>query len=139
MKTYDDEPSHLRLVGGIDHEKNKLGIPEQHRGLLFTRVLEGHHPQDNTRLLEAGFAEEWSKLNKDSRILESLLSAYEDDPRRKSAPKTEREWEVAHLVAATLVQWLPTSVGCCFLRTAFQEGGGDLKYRLPDWKEFSSY
>ncbi|GEM_PF-4359173 len=134
---YDDIRPQLKLVGGTDFEKNKLGIPTKHRGVLFTRVLEGHHPQDNTRRLEAGFAEEWSIRNKENHILESLLCTDENDPRREFVPRTEREWEVAHLVAATVVQWLPTSIGCSFLHGAFQRGGGGFKYRLPDYEEFS--
>ena len=139
MDEYDDTRPHLRLVGGTDFEKEKLGIPPRHRGVLFTRILPGHHPQDNTRCVEAGFAEEWSERNKEGRLLERLLLRdTEKDPRREFIPRTEREWEVAHLVAATVVQWLPTSVGCSFLRGAFQRGQGDFQYRLSDWERFSS-
>ena len=138
MNDYDDTRPHLKLIGGTDFEKNKLGIPTQHRGVLFTRVLGGHHPQENTRCLEAGFAEEWSERNKDYPLLERLLCTGEDDPQRRFVPQTPREWEVAHLVAASVIQWLPTSVGCSFLRSAFQRGGGGFKYRLPDYADFSS-
>ena len=137
MNEYDDTRPQLRLAGGTDYEKDKLGIPSRHRGVLFTRVLPGHHPQDNTRRLEAGFAEEWSERCKES-LLERLLCTGENDPRREFVPRTEREWEVAHLVAASVIQWLPTSVGCSFLRSAFRRGGGDFKYRLPDDADFSS-
>jgi len=139
MNEYDDTRPQLKLVGGTDFEKEKLGIPPRHRGVLFTRVLQGHHPQDNTRCVEAGFAEEWSERNKESHLLEQLLSrGTESDPRQGFIPRTEREWEVAHLVAATVVQWLPTSGGCSFLRSAFRRGEGDFKYRLPDWSVFSN-
>ena len=139
MDEYDDTRPHLKLVGGTDYEKEKLGIPPRHRGVLFTRVLPGNHPQENTRCIEAGFAEEWSERNKGDRLLEQLLLIDTGkDPRRKFIPRTEREWEVAHLVAATVIQWLPTSVGCSFLRSAFQRGGGDFKYRLPDWEKLSN-
>lgn len=137
MNEYGDTRPRLRLVGGTDFEANKLGVPLQHRGVLFKRVLKGHHPQDNTRRLEAGFAEEWSQWNKES-LLESLLCTDLDDPRREFVPRTPREWEVAHLVAASVIQWLPTSVGCSFLRSAFRRGDGDFKYRLPDYQNFSS-
>lgn len=139
MNQYDDrEFPPLRLVGGTDFEKEKLGIPARHRGVLFTRVLEGQHPQENTRMLEAGFAEVWAEKNKEP-LLERLLCTGEDDPQRRFVPQTEREWRVAHMVAATLVQWLPTSVGCSFLRESFKRGGGDFQYRLPDSKTFSSF
>ena len=121
MNPYDDTRPQLKLVGGTDFEKKKLGIPSKHRGVLFIRVLKGHHPQENTRRLEAGFVEEWSIKNNDLRILESLLCTDKNDSRREFVPRTEREWEVAHLVAATVIQWLPTSVGCSFLRSAFRQ------------------
>ena len=137
MNPYDDTRPQLKLVGGTDFEKKKLGIPSKHRGVLFIRVLKGHHPQENTRRLEAGFVEEWSIKNNDLRILESLLCTDKNDSRREFVPRTEREWEVAHLVAATVIQWLPTSVGCSFLRSAFRRGEGEFNYRLPGCEDFS--
>lgn len=130
-------PPDLKLVGGTDYEARRLGIPKVHRGINFARILPGQHPQENTRLVEAAFAETWAKLAEGG-MLERLLSADTDDPRRSDLPKTPREWRVAHLVAATVIQWLPTAVGCGFLREAFKVGGGDLKYRLPDWERFSN-
>lgn len=138
MNDYDDTRPRLKLVGGTDFEAKKLGIPSQHRGVLFKRVLLKQHPQENTRLVEAGFAEEWSEWNKERPFLEQILLTDENDPRRGCVPRNLREWEVAHLVAATVIQWLPTSVGCSFLQRAFQRGGGNLQYRLPDWEKFSS-
>lgn len=137
MNDYDDTRPHLRLVGGTDFEENKLGIPKQHRGILFRRVLEGSLIQANTRRVEAGFAEEWSERNKEAPLLERLLCTGQSDPRQEFIPRTEREWQVAHLVVATVIQWLPTSMGCSFLQSAFQRGGGDFKYRLPDWEQYS--
>src|SRR3989344_3340754 len=138
MNPYDDTRPHLKLVGGTDFEKEKLSIPPRHRGVLFTRVLPKQHPQENARRVEAGFAEEWSWLNQERPLLEQLLSTGEDDLRRSCVPRNQREWEVAHLVAATVIQWLPTSVGCSFLRSAFRRGDGDFRYRLSDWERFSS-
>ena len=137
MNPYDDTRPHLKLVGGTDFEAKKLGIPPQHRGVLFARVLPKQHPQENTRCVEAGFAEEWSASNQERPLLEQLLCTDEDDPRKNCVPRNQREWEVAHLVAATVIQWLPTSVGCSFLRSAFRRGNGDFRYRLPDWENFS--
>lgn len=130
-------PPDLKLVGGTDYEAKKLGIPQIHRGINFARILPNQHPQENTRLVEAAFAETWAKLAEEG-MLEKLLSADGDDPRRGDLPETPREWKVAHLVAATMIQWLPTAVGCGFLHKAFQMGGGDLKYRLPGWERFSN-
>lgn len=137
MNPYDDTRPHLKLVGGTDLEKEKLGIPPRYRGVLFTRVLPEQHPQENTRCVEVGFAKEWSKWNQERSLLEQLLCTDESDPRRNYVPRNQREWEVAYLVAATIIQWLPTSVGCSFLHSAFKRGGGDLQYRLPDWQRFS--
>lgn len=58
-----------------------------------------------------------------------------DDPRVGVHPRTPREWEVAEFVAATIIQWLPTSVGCGFLKEAFTQGGGDVNYTLPEVDE----
>lgn len=138
MNNYDDTRPQLKLVGGTDFEKDKLGIPRKHRGVLFARILEGQHPQENTRLLEEGFVNEWSEENQRD-LLEMILCTEKDDPQRKFVPKTRREWEVAHLVAASIIQWLPTSVGCSFLGRAFKRGGGDFSYRLPDYEKKSHW
>ena len=131
MNGYDDTRPQLTLVGGLEFEKNKLGVPLRYRGVRFARVLRECHPQGNTSRLEEGFAREWAERNESS-LLERLLCTDENDPQRKFVPQTEREWEVAHLVAATVIQWLPTSIGCNFLRSAFKKGGGDFAYRMPE-------
>ncbi len=108
-------------------------IPQVHRGLRFERVLTSFHPQENTSMLELGFAIQWALENSRTReILYSILVADADEPRAYAVPKTSREWEVAELVAATLIRWLPTSVGCCFLQEAFRRGGGSMGYVLPN-------
>ena len=137
MNPYDDTRPQLKLVGGTDYEKNKLNISPKHRGVGFTRALKGQHPQENTRQLIMGFSEEWSKMGEEN-FLEKLLCTGEVDPRQEFIPRDTREWEVAHLVAATIVQWLPTTIGCSFLKKGFQRGGGDFKYRLPDYEQFCS-
>ncbi len=109
-------------------------IPEEHRGIRFERVLSSCHPQENTRMLELGFAIEWAMTNTFRDQLGSVLAAEVDDPRLNAVPKTDREWEVAQLVAASIIRWLPTSVGCSFLQEAFRRGGGSMSYTLPDPK-----
>lgn len=109
-------------------------IPEEHRGIRFERVLSSCHPQENTRMLELGFAIEWARANAFRDQLGSVLAAEVDDPRLNAVPKTVREWEVAQLVAASIIRWLPTSVGCSFLQEAFRRGGGSMSYELPDPK-----
>lgn len=108
-------------------------VPKEHRGARFERVLNSCHPQENTRMLELGFAIQWALANTGTgHQLYSILNADPDDPRAYAAPKTDREWEVAEYVAATMIRWLPTSIGCCFLQEAFRRGGGSMSYELPD-------
>lgn len=118
----------LDLIRILEH------IPQEHRGLGFERaVLVGLHPQENTRMLELAFALVWAEYNTGCKYqLESMMRGREDDPRIHAAPRTDREWEVASLVAASIIRWLPTSVGCCFLQEAFRRGGGSMGYELPD-------
>ncbi|MFA5131892.1 MAG: hypothetical protein WC444_01035 [Candidatus Paceibacterota bacterium] len=118
----------------IDLEKILEMVPVECRGLRFERVMRTFHPQEVTSMLELGFAIEWAQRNNgaNNRLLGTFLQADEDDPRKNSIPCTAREWEVAELVAATMVRWLPTAVGCSFLQAAFKQGGGSMNYTLPD-------
>lgn len=112
-------------------------VPVEQRGLLFERVIKNFHPQATTSMLELGFALEWSAMNNRpgrDPLLVSLLTPDSDDPRKEATPKNAREWKVAELVAATLMQWLPTSVGTSFLLCAFRRGGGSFSYTLPKLK-----
>lgn len=128
-------PSGLETVAEILVSMEDLcaKIPLEHRGVLFERVLRQFHPQENTRKLELAFAETWAERNDEYRnpLLCSLLTADDDDARRNCVPQTKREWQVACLVAATIVQWLPTSGGCSFLHEGFKRGGGRFSYELP--------
>lgn len=117
----------------LDLERLLELIPKEHRGIRFERVMKSFHPQENTSMLELGFAVEWALMNTEFRHqLYSILSSDPDDPREYAVPKTRREWEVAELVAASVIRWLPTSVGCSFLKEAFRRGGGSMSYELPD-------
>jgi hypothetical protein len=109
-------------------------VPVEHRGIRFERVLNNFNPQDSTCMLERGFAIEWAEANKWRNQLGSILDGEANDPRIDAAPRTPREWEVAQLVAASLIRWLPTSVGCSFLQEAFKRSGGSMSYVLPDPK-----
>ncbi|MBP6888773.1 MAG: hypothetical protein KBC21_03655 [Candidatus Pacebacteria bacterium] len=120
-----------RLVGGDECERLLLDIPIACRGARFERIFPRTTMQDNTRQLEAGFVNLWAEKYKES-LLPGILGNNGEDPQFARLPKTEREWEVAELVAATLIQWLPTTAGCSFLQHAFDRGGGSMKYKLPD-------
>jgi len=133
----DTAPTGQQVIAQQEVELEELGrrIPVEHRGVLFERVLPNLHPQENTRRLELAFAEEWAERNDPRRyrpLLPSLLETHESDPRREFVPRTEREWQVACLVAATVIQWLPTSSGCSLLVSAFERGGGKLNFQLPE-------
>lgn len=111
-------------------------IPAKHRGILFERIF--RLPQRKARRLERAFVELWAKQNPEDyeRLLVTLLfpknfPAETRDPRARSLPRTAREWEVAYLVAATLIQWLPTTCGMAFLQEAFKNAGGKLECELP--------
>lgn len=126
MNVIEKEMEHLQAV--LDE------IPPQHRGILFERVFSAFHPQENTHRLELAFAQVWAKRNDENEfdsILPSLLYPNGNDSEVPHLPQTEHEWRIACRVAATLVQWLPTSVGCAFLREAFERGGGKFTYELP--------
>lgn len=116
----------------LDLERILELIPEEHRGVLFERVMSNFAPETSS-MLELGFALEWAKENTGGKdLLTSLLGTYEGDLRAYAVPKTEREWVVARLVAASIIQWLPTACGCSFLDIAFNRGGGSMSYTLPD-------
>lgn len=137
MKSESAGPSGLQTIARQETELEELfeKIPPEQRGVLFERVLETFHPQENTRRLELAFAAEWASRNDPRRcspLLERLLDTDESDPRKGFVPMTEREWQVAHLIAATVIQWLPTSGGCAFLHDAFRRGGGKFEYHLPE-------
>jgi len=112
-------------------------IPEAHRGISFERILQGFNPSEKTRLVEEAFARAWADRNdsEKSPLLFYLLVSEEDTKRKDALPKTPREWDVAFLVAATIMQWLPTSAGCAFLDEAFKKGGGSINYTLPKTEE----
>lgn len=126
----------LGVIATLEINLEELGkkIPREHRGVHFERILENFHPQKNTCQMERGFAEEWAEENIRNDRLGKLLSTGEDDPRRGAAPRTKREWEVAYFVAATLIQWLPTSIGTSFLRCAFRRSGGSMTYTMPPYR-----
>lgn len=133
----DTDPTGLRVIAQQEIELEELlkRVPTEHRGVLFERVLPNLHPQESTRRLELAYAEEWAEENdprKHRPLLPSLLETHESDPRREFVPRTEREWQIACLVAATVIQFLPTSGGRSFQVSAFERGGGKLTYRLPE-------
>ena len=107
-------------------------IPQGYRGLRFERLLQTVNSQEATRKLEVAFAILWVEKNTNGKsLLSSLLATDSEDLRRGAIPEIDREWEVAELVAATLIQWIPTTVGMAFVQEAFQRAGGSLKYTLP--------
>ena len=113
-------------------------IPVEHRGIFFERLLPAFNPQENTRKLKVAFSLLWAERNTQTgdSLLTHLLHGHTiagqgPSPQEEFLPQTEREWRIACLVAATLIQWLPTSVGCDFLREGFKRAGGNLMTTPP--------
>jgi hypothetical protein len=114
-------------------------IPPEHRSIEFERLMESVNPQENTRRIQLALALLWANRNaKDSdNLLTHILHGAamhnrEPSPRTDYLPKDKREWDVACLVAASLIQWLGTAAGSGFLRQAFRNAGGRLTVELPD-------
>lgn len=115
-------------------------IPQEHRGLRFQRVFSNFNFSAKTSALEMGFAVVWAEQNSPNGprhrpLLDSLMDCEADDPMKSRTPQSERDWQVAQLVAATLMQWLPTAIGTSFLEEAFRRGGASLTYTLPEIKD----
>jgi len=77
----------------------------KHKGLHQFRF------RDNPR--ERRFADEWNRQNEVFRTLDYLLG----DGLNPAEPSTRDR-----LVAATVIQWLGSPVGACFLRDVLAEG-----------------
>jgi hypothetical protein len=74
-----------------------------------------HRCDDKNNLLERIFAEEWASLNQGSRCtLEYMLADEVNKPRGEVSQRDAT-------VAATVIQWLGTDVGQCFLRTVLEK------------------
>ena len=106
-------------------------IPPAYRGLRFNRLVSTLGATEVTRLLEVSFATTWYEHNRYDNRFVRLLSPGAEDQKKGSAPRTEREWEVAELVAATLIQWLATPVGTALFFQAFRAAGGEITHKLP--------
>jgi hypothetical protein len=63
--------------------------------------------------LEKKFADEWNQMNEQSYVLEYILAKESNHPRGEM---TDRDAEVA----ATVIQWLGSNVGQCFLNTVLE-------------------
>jgi hypothetical protein len=128
------------VITRIEAELEEIlrNIPIEHRGVLFNRICKDFHPQRNTQKLEFAYMMEWAGLNnkdKNRPVLISLLTTDEIHPRRDLFPETEREWLLAQFIAATVIQWLPTTIGMSFQVSAFEKAGGKLNYQLPSDEE----
>lgn len=73
--------------------------------------------------IEVAFALKWRDQNDLGRTLEWIMSGKKNEPRRLS----DRDYEVA----ATVIQWLGSSVGLSFLR--------DVAHSCPEMKEWCKF
>lgn len=126
-----------------DIDQQLAAVPEEHRGVMYERTFSYFNPQRNTQELQRALAILWARRNSETEnLLVHLLHPHakggqEPDPRQHMTPQNEREWLVAQLVAATVIQWLGTAVGSAFLVEAFKRSGGELHYMLPLTKDTS--
>ncbi|MDQ5962915.1 MAG: hypothetical protein QG653_722 [Patescibacteria group bacterium] len=134
MSQLDGQRSFAEMT--VDLEELLKRIPEKHRGLLFERVLSTCHPSSSGCALERSLAEYWAYCNRGETgdLLATLLSPEVDDPRKDRVPKSPREWDVARLTAATLIQWLGSPVGRNFIREAVERAGGKISFQEPESK-----
>lgn len=89
--------------------------------------------------LENAFSEKWAKENKPDRalnygggILQDLFYRPEAAGFKLFTPK--RALEITNrdrMVAATVVQWLGSNVGFCFLEECLKKAGYSIKYKKP--------
>lgn len=96
----------------------------EHVGIFKRRVFE------STGEREKAFAEQWEKENDQWHVLDLLLradrppnaspmSGFDDRPYHFGEPPTQRD----ATVAATVIQWLGSSVGRCFLEDSLARVG----------------
>lgn len=74
--------------------------------------------------LERAFAKAWERENKQTHLLAYLLGGDEAQTRIYSGSELETKFVSQRdaEVAATVVQWLGSEVGQCFLKTVIKEG-----------------
>ena len=123
-----------KTVRQIEKFGNLLGgIPPRHRGILFDEAVEKFLTQENVNRLEFIFSKLWAERNATRNIcfLNPFLLANSSNPRKKSVPRTDREWEIVFMLAATFAQWLPTPSGRNFLCEGFGRGGIELTFGFP--------
>lgn len=119
----------------LTFEELKGRIPQEHRGVQFDKLEKGCHPHEGVRRLEMMFTDRWAQRNnarnEHSPLLLRLLTTDGNDPAKKDAPASGREWRVAYLAAATLIRWLPTNSGRGFQRSVYENVGGKAEFTLP--------
>lgn len=107
-------------------------IPPEHRGLSLERTLDSSAPNDVSRRFELALATEWARLNDSSRGKEMLVGILCRESGSLQYPNGFRRVKRRdQLVAASVIQWLGTRMGECFLRDAFRKAGGDCAITYP--------
>ena len=107
-------------------------VPQEHRGLSLARTLDSSAPNDISRKFELALAVEWARLNDSSRgkeVLVSILCRESDSLKYPNGFKRVKRRD--QIVASSVIQWLGTRMGECFLRDAFREAGGNCTIGYP--------
>ena len=104
-------------------------VPPRNQGIHFEDLLlaDNEMRTDEQRVGRA-LAVLWARRNAENSFLCRLL-ANDTSSRSSEIARTLREWDVAYLTAATIIQWIGTPDGMSFLKEAFASGGGSLEHR----------
>jgi hypothetical protein len=108
------------------------------RNIMENTGIHASRCEHASSALEKAFAEQWQVDNDKWKVLDLLLrsdgpqtrplSGFDDRPYHFGDPPTERD----ATVAATVIQWLGSNVGRCFLEEAFDRAGYDVRlHALP--------
>lgn len=108
-------------------------VPEEQRGLAFERTLSTFSPNEVSRRFELALAVEWARQNDAQRGKELLVSILcrQSDSSKKYPHGFKKVDQRDKVVAASVIQWLGTALGECFLRDAFREAGGSCVISHP--------
>ncbi len=120
----------IKAIAEVEEVLSK--IPPEHRGLSLERTLNSSAPNDVSRRFELALATQWARLNDPTRNKEMLVSILCRESSSLQYPNGFRKVKRRdQLVAASVIQWLGTRVGECFLYDAFRDAGGNCSITYP--------
>ena len=99
----------IAVCGGVP---NLQGLDYEQRNQTMNKGI--NHIRLTNNPLEKRFAEAWAKMNKDNGVLKFMLDRTHQNRGSHSVAEVENE------VAATVIQWLGSHVGECFIRDVME-------------------